>query len=178
MKIVSIEEVGVKWTEPMIERAKFLLRDGCTYTEAARELSREFECRISRNSVISKAKRAGFDDLNKNPRHLSRGKFRKPKPPKPPRFPVVKSAPPVTQRRTRTRKPPLHLELTVLGESERLHAKPLLEALRMECRWPVSAEGEEPMLVCCRPKMRHDVAYCPHHMARSARRMENGGLKK
>lgn len=167
LKIISIEEVGVKWTEPMIERAKFLLRDGCTYTEAARELSREFECRISRNSVISKAKRVGFDDLNKNPRHLSRGRFRKPK-----------QNPPVTQRRTRTRKPPLHLELTVLDESERLHAKPLLEALRMECRWPVSAEGEKPMLVCCRPKMRHDVAYCPHHMARSARRMENGGLKK
>lgn len=177
LRILSIEEVKVTWTPAMIDRVRVLLEKGHTYSEISGIVSREFDCRVTRNAVISRAKRSGISDLNKNPRHFSRGNrvsAGRPKSTSP-----KKHSPPLRlvklERRSPPRKKPLNLALSVLGEPEDAHAKPLLEALAFECRWPVSDEGVRPMLVCCRPKMRYDVPYCSHHMARAARRLENGG---
>ena len=180
LTIYSIENVGTpvpsapggpkaKWTLEQVTRVGELLEKGLSYDQIANKIYDEFGVRYTRNAVISRARRSGVDAKGGGrPTKKKAVARREPPRGKVIRFPFPK-APPVT--RSRVRKPP-QLTHVALSENERVYAAPLLSLKALDCRWPVSREDERVTLFCCRPKMTESSPYCPHHMARAARRLE------
>jgi hypothetical protein len=113
----------------------------------------------SRNSVIGKAHRMGLQDLTKKAGY----NFVKKRPPPKERKAPHLSAKPLKMVPVPERSEPVILREVNLPQEQRPMAKPLLEAGRDECRFPVSG-AETPMLFCCAPVARG--SWCHEHARR------------
>jgi GcrA cell cycle regulator len=140
------------WTDGMIDRLREFCKTTISNSGIAQALNEEFKTGFTRNAIIGKRARLGFDRPRSVPLQ------QKPRTPRPKRF--ARFHP----RQTTTISEPLIVPTTFP------HACDLLTLNNFRCRWPIGEVGSQTFFFCGEPEadLTINLPYCVAHTRMAA----------